>query len=62
MSSHPLARYESDLNAFSTHRVADLADLPEKSEVTVGGMIQGVTLRNRLQKPIRPDEDGEVHV
>ncbi len=46
MSSHPLARHEADLTAFSTHRVADLAAMPEKSEVTVGGMIQGVTIRN----------------
>lgn len=46
MSSHPLARYEGQLAAFSTHRVADLPELPEKVEVTVGGIIQGVTVRN----------------
>jgi DNA polymerase-3 subunit alpha len=46
MSSHPLARHESALNAFSSHSVSALGELPERQEVTVGGMIQGVTVRN----------------
>ncbi len=46
MSSHPLARYESVLNAFSSHAVTSLTELPEKVEVTLGGMIHGVTVRN----------------
>ncbi len=46
MSSHPLARHEAMLQAFSTHRVDQLAELPERTEVVVGGMITGVTLRN----------------
>jgi DNA polymerase-3 subunit alpha len=46
MSSHPLSRYEATLAAFSTHRVADLRTLPERTEVTVGGMISGLALRN----------------
>ena len=46
MTSHPLARHESALLAFRTHSVAELMDLPEKVEVTVGGIIQNVKPRN----------------
>jgi DNA polymerase-3 subunit alpha len=46
MSSHPLSRYEATLSAFSSHRVADLHVLPERTDVIVGGMISGLTLRN----------------
>ncbi len=46
MSSHPLARHEGLLQAFRSHEVADLANVPEKSEVCLGGMITAVQLRN----------------
>lgn len=46
MSSHPLSRYEATLKTFRTHAVGDLATLPERAEVTVGGMIAAVTVRN----------------
>jgi DNA polymerase-3 subunit alpha len=46
MSAHPLARYESIIAAFSTHEARALAALPDRTEVTVGGMISGVTARN----------------
>jgi DNA polymerase-3 subunit alpha len=46
MSSHPLARHENELLALSTHRVADLAGVPEKTEVVLGGMITGVQIKN----------------
>jgi DNA polymerase-3 subunit alpha len=46
MSSHPLARHAALLAALSTHQVADLAGATEKTEITVGGMITGVQLRN----------------
>ncbi|GIW89115.1 MAG: DNA-directed DNA polymerase [Isosphaeraceae bacterium] len=46
MSAHPLTRHASLLAAFSTHRIADLAELPERVEVTVGGMVGGLTIRN----------------
>jgi DNA polymerase-3 subunit alpha len=46
MTSHPLARHEPSILAFSTHRVADLADLPDRIEVVVGGMIGGMKVRN----------------
>ncbi len=46
MSSHPLARHADLLQAFRSHQVSDLDDVPEKVEVTLGGMITGVQARN----------------
>jgi DNA polymerase-3 subunit alpha len=46
MSSHPLTRHASLLQALATHRTVDLADLAEKAEVILGGMITGVQVRN----------------
>ncbi len=46
MSIHPLTNHASLLQAFRSHQVADLATVPEKSEVVLGGIIAGVTLRN----------------
>ena len=46
MSSHPLSNHAALLQALSTHRVADLAVTPEKTEVILGGMITNVQLKN----------------
>ena len=46
MSSHPLARHATELQALATHRVADLAGVPEKTEVVLGGMITSVAIKN----------------
>ena len=46
MSSHPLTRHAALLQALATHRVADLAGVPEKAEVILGGMIANVQVRN----------------
>ncbi len=46
MSSHPLARHADLLAALATHRVADLAVLKDKAEVTLGGMIVNVAVKN----------------
>ncbi len=46
MSSHPLTRHASLLQALATHRIADLGSVGEKSEVILGGMITGVQLKN----------------
>ena len=46
MSSHPLTRHAGLSQALATHRVADLAGVPEKSEVVLGGMITGVQIKN----------------
>jgi DNA polymerase-3 subunit alpha len=42
MTSHPLARYNAMLSALATHRVSDLASVPDKGEVVLGGMITNV--------------------
>lgn len=46
MSRHPLTNYAHVLQAFRSHQAADLAEVPEKSEVLLGGMISGLTVRN----------------
>jgi len=46
MSSHPLTRHASLLQALATHRVEELAGVPEKTEVILGGMISNVQLKN----------------
>ena len=46
MSSHPLARHAELLQALATHTVAELAALPKKSEVILGGIIANVQARN----------------
>jgi DNA polymerase III subunit alpha len=46
MSSHPLSNHAALLQTLATHRVADLASTPEKTEVILGGMITNVQLRN----------------
>ena len=46
MSSHPLTRHAPLLQALATHRAAELAGLPDKTEVILGGMIANVQVRN----------------
>ena len=46
MSSHPLARHAAVLQAFRTHQAAELAGVPERQEVTLGGMISGLKVRS----------------
>ena len=46
MSSHPLARHAPLMEAFRSHTVAELADLPDKAEVTLGGILAGVKLKS----------------
>jgi DNA polymerase III subunit alpha len=46
MSSHPLARHAELLQALATHKVDELATLPEKTEVILGGIIANVQARN----------------
>jgi DNA polymerase-3 subunit alpha len=41
VSGHPLDRYNDDLRRFSSHNIAQLADLTERSEVEVGGLVVG---------------------
>jgi DNA polymerase III subunit alpha len=46
MSSHPLTRHATVLQALATHRCADLAAVAEGTEVVLGGMIVGVQVKN----------------
>ena len=46
MSSHPLTRHAGLLQTLATHRAIDLAGLPDKTEVILGGMITSVQVRN----------------
>lgn len=42
LHSHPLAEYEPKLAAFRTHTTDKLAELPDRAEVTLGGMIGSI--------------------
>jgi DNA polymerase-3 subunit alpha len=42
LSSHPLAEYQSTLRTFCTHATAELAGLPDRTEVFVGGMLSAI--------------------
>ena len=50
MSSHPLARVEGTIEAFRTHTIDQLADLPDKAEVVLGGILSGVKVRSYNSK------------
>jgi DNA polymerase-3 subunit alpha len=43
-SSHPLAEHETLLRTYCTHSTAQLAGLPDKAEVMVGGMLSAIRL------------------
>ncbi|OPX86603.1 MAG: DNA polymerase III subunit alpha [Pelotomaculum sp. PtaB.Bin104] len=42
ISGHPLSQYRAELDRLATARIADLADLPDDSDVILGGLITGV--------------------
>ncbi|MDD4170371.1 MAG: OB-fold nucleic acid binding domain-containing protein, partial [Desulfotomaculaceae bacterium] len=42
ISGHPLSQYRADLGRLATVSVAELADLPDDSNVVLGGLITGV--------------------
>jgi DNA polymerase-3 subunit alpha len=43
-SSHPLAEFQQQLGQYCTHTTADVAHLPERAEVFLGGMLSAVKL------------------
>ena len=62
MSSHPLTRHASLLQALSTANAADVAKLPEKTEVVLGGMIANIQLRNVQKSRSGHSRDGQAHI
>jgi len=46
MTSHPLTRHAEMLQTLSSHQVADLGSVGEKQEVTLGGMIVNLQVKN----------------
>ena len=46
MTSHPLTRHAPVLQALASHEVADLSAMSDKAEVTLGGMITGLQVKN----------------
>ena len=49
MTSHPLTSHAALLQALSSHQVAELATAAEKAEVTLGGMVLGLAVKNVKQ-------------
>ncbi len=57
LSDHPMKEYKTQLSVFCTHTMAQLKDLKDRSEVTVGGMISSIKLANtRNPKPNAPSK------
>ncbi len=44
LTSHPLAEHQAAFETFCSHTTADLADLPDRTEVTLGGMLAAIKL------------------
>ena len=44
LSSHPLEEFRGQFDTFCSHSIADLADLPDRTEVTLGGMLSSIKL------------------
>ena len=53
LSSHPLAEYEKQLSTYCTHTTADVANLGDKADVMMGGMISSIKFAH--VKNARPD-------
>jgi len=45
MSSHPLTRHAAMIRALASHSIDQLADVPEKTEIILGGMIASMQIK-----------------
>jgi DNA polymerase-3 subunit alpha len=55
LSSHPLAEYIDVLKTFCSHTTEEALRLPDRTQVTLGGMISGIKLSaTKNPKPDRP--------
>jgi len=52
LSSHPLAEYEQRLGEICSHTTTSLANMPHRSEVTLGGMLSSIYLAH--VRKVRP--------
>jgi len=52
LSSHPLAEYAAQLSQFCTSTTADIPNIPERGEVTLGGMLSAIkTAHTKKPRP-----------
>jgi DNA polymerase-3 subunit alpha len=49
LSSHPLAEYEQAMKTYCSHTTSDLANLPHKTEVILGGMLASIKFSQTKQ-------------
>ena len=57
LESHPLAEFETKLAAFRTHTTDRLADIKDRGEVTLGGMISSIKIAHtKNPKPGAPSK------
>jgi DNA polymerase-3 subunit alpha len=55
LTSHPLAEYEKTLATYCTHTTAELAGLPDRTEVMMGGMLSAIKFAHvKNAKPDKP--------
>ncbi len=52
LSSHPLAEHQQTFDTYCSHTTADVASLPDKAEVTLGGMLSSIKLAH--VRKVRP--------
>jgi len=46
LSSHPLSEYEATLSEFCSHTIDKIPDLPDRTEVFLGGMLSAIKITN----------------
>ena len=57
LSSHPLKQYEQTLQPHCSHTSKELTDLPDRTEVTLGGMVSAIKLAHtRNPRPGQPSK------
>jgi DNA polymerase-3 subunit alpha len=57
LSSHPLKQHEETLQPHCSHTSKELADLPDRTEVTLGGMVSAIKLAHtRNPRPGQPSK------
>ena len=52
LSSHPLEEFRGQFETFCSHSTADLGELPDRTEITIGGMLSSIKLAH--VRKVRP--------